>query len=511
MDQRFTDSEKRFRALHSLTASPKRSLYVLGIQTLWNLCMRNRWVLKSDFIDELSQRLLNNPAIDSLSEPDQYLAEFMGDDGFDAPTSATDPAQTSRIAAGQIYRRMKETGWFDVMRESVSSRSEATLRVSEEAHHFASYIVKHEIFRRRDLSACMFPVYATLKQANEDYLAIKDDPRLSAIAKTEASDNMLHSLVLADEKAQILHERLSIASHAYKELFEKISLCKTPNELLGLMKDDFRKRQFDEITQPLRVSDGIDRYSGKIVAILDSWIADDYAVQLLSEAATRASGSSSSTLEAFDLSTLLYKMRWEYSVSIGEFWDYLQELESSATASISRKYLLVSDDNPSLETELVKILYQLSDDNETVARLAAEAAEGAFQCPLSLAVSSDSLAAPRTKSQVDPDCIVPSNPDTQIHDSEPGALIKNSLYFRVVEEVSCMVETAGAAVPNSELPLSSRDDRVYQMLAVLAANTDLARYRIPPIDDETRIANDGLSVPSLIFEPYDPTEGNEPA
>lgn len=55
------------------------------------------------------------------------------------------------------------------------------------------------------------------------------------------------------------------------------------------------------------------------------------------------------------------------------------------------------------------------------------------------------------------------------------------------------------ALDGSSLPLSSRADRVEQMLYVLAADLKDSAYVVPPIDDEDRVASDGQNIARVRF------------
>ncbi|MFR4803299.1 MAG: hypothetical protein ACLT98_08270 [Eggerthellaceae bacterium] len=60
-------------------------------------------------------------------------------------------------------------------------------------------------------------------------------------------------------------------------------------------------------------------------------------------------------------------------------------------------------------------------------------------------------------------------------------------------------DCASGALDGSSLPLSSRADRVEQMLYVLAADSRDSTYVVPRIDDEDRVVSDGQNIARVRF------------
>lgn len=493
----------RLARLHAVLASPKREAYLLGIDVLYRLFTKERWILKQDYLGNLTNRLSTAFLDFSPDEDDSVLDTIVPE----AEAEQDIVGDRFQAQARCIFHRLKRAGWFYERPDKIDGENKAILVVPAEAHELARYVSNYEILFAHGSgvsasSPCVYPAFSTLKAALDDYSKARgtsDDasnPTLDRPAVREAvARNLFNAVSFSIERASVLNDRIRGAIHEFWLLEERISKITCSAELLPLVSGEYRAKLLDGIMQPLRLEDGYDHYGRRIVRLLDAIIGDATAIDLLVEGAALM-GEVESDLDA---RTDVQLLRYRFAKEIAEAWDFATTLDAEVSDLIMRKYRIVLGSNTSAEGSLARILMRMCDANEAVSALALETLCGCALLPPSDAFYDGDLPMPRVNREARPDHRVVINDSGSVKPASAESKPKPSPAFAAARGFRDKILRANGTLDNGSLALDGRRDRAQQMLYALAAHSPRSGYVVASVDDSKRIVRNGQNVPSVTF------------
>ena len=148
------------RRLYAVLSSPKRTFYVHGIVVLWDLHCAKRWITKDDFIDTLATRFENHLIEGKLGVRDEFL-----DENFSIEEEDCSDEENPSLQARIVFRRLHETGWFELFKDTVEGSLRTTLVVGERASRLAEFVAAEQRHIHADSTSCVLNVRVGLEHA----------------------------------------------------------------------------------------------------------------------------------------------------------------------------------------------------------------------------------------------------------------------------------------------------------------------------------------------------------
>lgn len=478
------------RRLYAVLSSPKRAFYVHGIIVLWDLHCSKRWITKDDFVETLATRFENHLVSGTLGACDEFLDENFSIVEDDSPEDE-DPLSQARI----VFRRLHETGWFELFKDSVEGALETTLVVGDRASRLAEFVAADARRSHVDSTSCVLNVRASLEHAQSGLARIQAAGRSidDAVLRGVAGRELCEALKNARERSDALNARIRRTCHEFKLTSMRIASCRSQYDL-QLVMDDYEQGLFDSIMQPLRIEDGFDRNGDAIVRILDAWSVDSDLLALVHEA-SRLPGMPEGLSRPFEF---IQDVRYTYAVRVRDAWEYALSLEKRVTSEMSKKHRMLLGGASTMAAAYERAIMQVSQSDETLAALALEAMQESLFLPDRGPFDDSCLSTFRTQDDAEKmNRVMVADKGDMPAVSRDDAVVESAL-ARAGRKMRGMVARQGE-VDGSSLPLSNRADRIQQMLYVLAADSKDSTYVVPRIDDEDRVSSGGQNIVRVRF------------
>ncbi len=478
------------RRLYAVLSSPKRDFYVHGIIVLWDLHCSKRWITKDDFVETLATRFENHLVNGALGVRDEFLDENFSVEEDDSAEEES-PLSRARI----VFRRLHETGWFELFKDSVEGALKTTLVVGDRASRLAEFVTADARRSHVDSTSCVLNVRASLEHAQSGLERARVDGRGidDAVVRGVVGRELCEALKNARERSEALNARIRRTCHEFKLTSMRIASCRTQYDLQFVM-DDYEQGLFDSIMQPLRIEDGFDRNGDAIVRMLDAWSVDSDLMALVREA-SRLPGMPEGLSRPFEF---IQDVRYTYAVRVRDAWEYALSLEKRVTSEMSKKHRMLLGGASTMAAAYERAIMQVSQSDETRADLALEAMQDVLFLPDKGAFDDSCLSTFRAQEDAEKMNRVMIADQGDMPAVRRDDAVAESALTRAGKKMQRMVACQGE-VDGSSLPLSSRADRVQQMLYVLAADSKDSAYAVPRIDDEDRMSSGGQNIVRVRF------------
>ena len=478
------------RRLYAVLSSPKREFYVHGIIVLWDLHCSKRWITKDDFVDTLATRFENYLVGGLLGGRDEFLDENFAVEEDESPEEES-PLSRARI----VLRRLYETGWFELFKDSVEGTLKTTLVVGDQASRLAEFVAADARRSHVDSTSCVLNVRASLEHAHDGLERARTDGRDidDAVVRGVVGRELCEALKNARERSEALNARIRRTCHEFKLTSMRIAGCRTQHDL-QLVMDDYERGLFDSIMQPLRIEDGFDRNGDVIVRMLDAWSVDSELMALVREA-SRLPGMPEGLSRPFEF---IQDVRYTYAVRIRDAWEYALSLEKRVTSEMSKKHRMLLGGSSTMAAAYERAIMQISQSDEARAAHALEAMQAALSLPDKGPFDDSCLSAFRAQDDAEKMNRVRIADQGDMATVRRDDAVSESALARAGRRMRAMVAHAGE-VDGSSLPLSSRADRVQQMLYVLAADSKDSAYVVPQVDDNDRVVSGGQNIAHVRF------------
>ena len=478
------------RRLYAVLSSPKRDFYVQGIVVLWDLHCSKRWITKDDFVETLATRFENHLVVGMLGNRDEFLDENFSVEEDDSSEEES-PLSRARI----VFRRLHETGWFELFKDSVEGALETTLVVGDRASRLAEFVATDERRSHVDSTSCVLNVRAGLEHAQSGLERARVGGRGvdDAVVRGVVGRELCEALKNARDRSEALNARIRRTCHEFKLTSMRIASCRSQYDLQFVM-DEYEQGLFDSIMQPLRIEDGFDRNGDAIVRILDAWSVDSGLLALVREAA-HLPGMPEGLSRPFEF---IQDVRYTYAVRVRDAWEYALPLEKRITSEMSKKHRMLLGGSSTMAAAYERAIMRISQHDETLAAHALAAMQEALVLPDKGSFDDSCLSALRLQDDATKMNRVRIFDQGDMPEVRRGDAVTESALTRARKTMQDMVAREGE-VDGASLPLSSRADRVEQMLYVLAADSKGSSYSVPGIDDDDRLSSGGRNIARVRF------------
>lgn len=478
------------RRLYAVLSSPKRTFYVHGIVVLWDLHCAKRWITKDDFVETLATRFENYLIEGKLGVRDEFL-----DKNFSIEEEDCSDEESPSLQARIVFRRLHETGWFELFKDTVEGSLRTTLVVGEQASRLAEFVAAEQRHIRVDSTSCVLNVRVGLEHAQSALSQLKSDSCEldDAVLRSVVGRELCEALKNARERSAALNARIRRTCHEFKLTSMRIASCRTQHDL-QLVMDDYEQGLFDSIMQPLRIEDGFDRNGDAIVRMLDAWSVDSELLSLVREAA-RLPGMPEELSRPLEF---IQDVRYAYAARVRDAWEYALSLEKRVTSEMSKKHRMLLGGSSTMAAAYERVIMHIAQSDEALAACALEAVQDVLSLPDKGPFDDLSLSTFRTNDDAEK--------MNRVRIAERGDMdtvcradaAAESALTRAGKKMQCMIARQGA-VDGLSLPLSSRADRVEQMLYVLAADSRDSAYAVSLVDDDDRVVSGGQNIARVRF------------
>ncbi|WP_462134798.1 Wadjet anti-phage system protein JetA family protein [Slackia piriformis] len=478
------------RRLYAVLSSPKRMFYVHGIVVLWDLHCAKRWITKDDFVETLATRFENYLIEGNLGVRDEFLDKNFSIEEEDC-ADEEDPSLQARI----VFRRLHETGWFELFKDAVEGSLRTTLVVGEQASRLAEFVAAEQRHAHVDSTSCVLNVRVGLEHAQGALNQMRSGSRGldDAVLRSVVGRELCEALKNAQERSAVLNARIRRTCHEFKLTSMRIAGCRTQYDL-QLVMDDYEQGLFDSIMQPLRIEDGFDRNGDAIVRMLDAWSVDSELLSLVHET-SRLPGMPEGLSRPFEF---IQDVRYAYAVRVRDAWEYALSLEKRITSEMSKKHRMLLGGTSTMAAAYERAIMHIAQSDDALAACALEAMQGVLFLPGKGPFDDSCLSTFRAHDDAEKMNRVRIVDRGDMATVCRADAVAESALTRAGKKMQRMIARQGS-LDGSSLPLSSRADRVEQMLYVLAADSKDSTYVVPRIDDEDRVVSDGQNIARVRF------------
>ena len=314
-----------------------------------------------------------------------------------------------------------------------------------------------------------------------------------AVLRSVVGRELCEALKNAQERSAVLNARIRRTCHEFKLTSMRIAGCRTQYDL-QLVMDDYEQGLFDSIMQPLRIEDGFDRNGDAIVRMLDAWSVDSELLSLVHET-SRLPGMPEGLSRPFEF---IQDVRYAYAVRVRDAWEYALSLEKRITSEMSKKHRMLLGGTSTMAAAYERAIMHIAQSDDALAACALEAMRDALFLPGKGPFDDSCLSTFRAHDDAEKMNRVRIADRGDMATVCRADAVAESALTRAGKKMQRMIARQGS-LDGSSLPLSSRADRVEQMMYVLAADSKDSTYVVSRIDDEDRVVSDGQNIARVRF------------
>lgn len=470
------------RALFQALSSKNYDFVVAGAMALWKLLgdSEDVWILKDDMIAGTVSMLGEFGIAESEYDPEEYEEEG---------PSIQDDSDFAKVKAGYVYRLLRDKGWFEEVPERIRGRLVTTINVDETAAALAGFVASLYDARMADRSSCVFAAKAVLEKASSTLASARADGSLSDPATArKVGGELLSAVRTCRERGERLNIRLRTAAHSYRKRSRELISVADVRSLSMVLDNDYRKNLFEEILWPLRVEDGYERFAPGIVRVLDSWNGDPQVRSLMA-------GAADSAQPDVDVFLDFLNAREAYAKKLKVGVAAVGRLDIKFIDDVRRRYGVLAGSVSKRAARLEKVLLRLAEDNGRVAFVAGDAFGRAVGVAGVDAFRDSGISVPRKVERGEGDYSVEVSFSDERADGPWEYSTARSRATRRMEE---KLDSHEGFFDVADDPPSCKDDVVWVLDAIMAADAG-APFVVGCIDDERRIENGTVSMPSVSF------------
>lgn len=455
----------------SILASPNREIYAEALLVLYSQLETDEMsIKKNDYL-----RTLRDKFRDIVLELD--LSEEDDDEIDDSPFSESLPSK-----AAFIVRRLEECGWIEI---------EIDPDTFEEYIAIPSYAISF-----------LTLLNELVNEANAGYVSLVHATYTELKMEDEARDEFMYTTLLrAYENTKKLRTELVTLGHSIRIYHNRLGRIFSTNKILKDYFDDYKTRVSDRYYHPLKTFDSVAKFKRPIIQILQDWLHDEEARDLLTRQSLMWSKERDYKKAEQEVITKINYICDMYEM-LSRTINQIDEKHQEYTKATTSKILYLNNTDKTIKGHLENIFqnYVETVQSERSLRPLLTSMQDAICLSKQEYVTPDSLTLPivrRYREIGEPLRIVDFSDASEL--LMQGFLDETRNLFNDARVLDFMEMAFGndSELEISDIPLPDYDAFILLILATLITNDDECFYTIETRDG--RIYSQGYVLPNLKF------------
>jgi hypothetical protein len=454
----------------SILASKNKEIYAMALAVLYQ-CLQN---------DEMS--IKKDEFLRTLKETSSDLVmkfDFQGEgDDFSTFINAELPSK-----AAFILRRLEETGWVEIELDPDSFHEYIAL--PNYSIQFLTLI--------NDLMDQSHSQYNSLVHSTYSELKLEDEER---------DEFMFATLWRVYENTKKLRVELVTLGHSIRIYQHKLSKVFSTNRVLSDYFDNYKTRISDRLYHPLKTYDSVAKFKRHIIKILQSWLNDEKAFNILVTQAMvmhRYQSKSDAEAEIVEKINYISDMYEQMNRMINE----IDVKHSDYTKSSATKILYLNNSDRSIKGHLENIFKHYAEatiQGQGVANILNKMQDSLIVCESGYIVP-DSLTLPllrRYRDVSDPMMIVDFEEATEALLMGFLDQTRNSFSNERIDSFMKRAFGKQQSIHIKEIPLPDYDAFILLILASVRSSEKNCFYDL--LVDDGKIQSNGYILPNFTFK-----------